>query len=153
MNNWENQYFEEAKKLTSPQQLDEAIFKEAQGYKPRINFNRLLSRATVSCSVVTAILLLIHPAQHLGALTHKSSSAEILYEPALRDWKDIAESAALKPDPWLQLRSQVDRGEYLALCHYWRAEQQAESETPLPDTLRKSAKRHCRILSSSNSQR
>ncbi|AWF80500.1 hypothetical protein BTJ40_06575 [Microbulbifer sp. A4B17] len=153
MSNWENQYFKEAETLTSPQQLDDDLYKTAQAYKPKVNINHLLSRATVSCSVVTALLLLVHPAQHLGAFTHKAGPEEQhSYEPVLRDWKETAAPIIPKPDPWLALRNQVNSGEYVALCHYWRAEQQSESEEPLPDELRKSAKRHCRILSSTASR-
>ncbi|WP_444905969.1 hypothetical protein [Microbulbifer sp. SSSA008] len=153
MSNWENQYFKEAETLTSPQQLDDDLYKTAQTYKPKVNVNHLLSRATVSCSLVTALLLLLHPAQHLGAFTHKANSTEQhLYEPALRDWKETVMAVTPAPDPWLALRNQVNSGEYVALCHYWRAEQQDGSEESLPDELRKSAKRHCRILSSTASR-
>ncbi|MCO1335586.1 hypothetical protein MO867_14700 [Microbulbifer sp. OS29] len=146
MNNWEHQYYKEAEALASPPQLDDEVFKTAQTYKPKANLNHLVSRATVSCSVVIAILLLVHPAQYLGALTHQVSASDLMHEPVLRDWKDTAAPSIPKEDPWLKLRNQIHEGEYVALCHYWRAEQKSVDSNPLPQELRKSAKRHCRIL-------
>ncbi|WP_444888413.1 hypothetical protein [Microbulbifer sp. JMSA008] len=148
MSNWEHQYREEASAFTSPQQLDSGILLQAKGYQPKKDIGRILSGASLSCALVTAFLMLVHPAQHLGARTPAmTQNHEIqLTTQEIAQWQPPRPEPEVKEDPWRTLRSQVSAENYVALCQEWRQQQNNIAEPVLPRELRKAAQKRCRIL-------
>ncbi|GAB2896280.1 hypothetical protein ACCI51_04675 [Microbulbifer echini] len=148
MSNWEHQYREEVSAFTSPQQLDNEVLLQASGYQPKKDIARMLSGASLSCALVTALLMLIHPAQHLGARTPgMTSGSELqLTTQEFSQWQPPPPEPEAIPDPWQRLKDQVSAQNYAALCQEWRYQQKATEEQALPRELRKAAQKRCRLL-------
>ncbi|MFV8782068.1 hypothetical protein ACNKU7_06570 [Microbulbifer sp. SA54] len=145
---WEKEYISAVNGISAPGELDEKIFAQARKYKPVKRENRMLSKAASGFSAIAIAIVLLHPAQYLGALTPDQSSqqgsspaAQVRFEPELL--------AALEvPDQWYNLRSELEAGNYVSLCHQWRQEQRANTDAALPSDLAAKARQHCRILPS-----
>ncbi|WP_020411365.1 hypothetical protein ACJJIG_14590 [Microbulbifer sp. SSSA007] len=148
MSNWEHQYREEVSAFTSPQQLDTQVLQQAKRLQPKKDIGRILSRASLGCATIAAILMLVHPAQHLGALTPRMTPENESPQPELEiaRWQPPQIESETQEDPWQALRNQVTAGNYIALCQEWRLQQRTTAEQPLPRELRKFAQKRCRIL-------
>ncbi|WP_226645852.1 hypothetical protein [Microbulbifer variabilis] len=148
MSNWEHQYREEASAFTSPQQLDCEVLLQAKGYQPKKDIGRMLSGTSMSCALVTALLMLAHPAQHLGARTPTMTQNNEFQLSAqeIAQWQLPAPEPEIQDDPWQTLRNQVSAENYVALCQEWRQQQNNIAEQGLPRELRKAAQKRCRIL-------
>lgn len=148
MSNWERQYHEEVSALASPQQLDVQILQQAKHYQHKKDIGRLLSKVSLSGTVTAALLLLVHPAQLLGALAPgRIPEGEVqISNPTKPQWQAPILPTVPKEDPWVSLHSQVAAGNYIALCSEWRKRRKASADAPLPRELRRRAQKHCRIL-------
>ncbi|MCX2779840.1 hypothetical protein [Microbulbifer thermotolerans] len=145
MNDWEHQYRNAVADITSPATLDEKILQRAKQFRPPQTENRWLSRAAGGCTALAVMILLVHPAQYLGALTPELRAAKNTQASPLHNWQpESAPQAA--PDPWFDLRSQVQAGSYMELCRLWRRQQQGTLAERLPRDLENKAKTHCRLL-------
>ncbi|WP_226667664.1 hypothetical protein [Microbulbifer aggregans] len=143
---WEKEYLSAVDGISAPGELDEKIFAQARKYKPVKRENRMLSKAASGFSAVAIAVVLLHPAQYLGALTpeYRSPDKEVS-DPRIR-FRPKALEAQKKADQWFNLRSEVEAGNYVSLCHQWRQEKRAGTEETLPSDLAAKARQHCRIL-------
>lgn len=144
---WEEEYKAAAYGMTAPNILDEEIFSRARSYKPIKTESRTLSKAASGFTAVAVAIVLFHPAQYLGALTpdqlgHSGTPAD----PQLK-FQPQTPAAQARLDEWYNLRSESAAGNYLALCHQWRQQQNSTTIKKLPADLADEAQQHCRILS------
>ncbi|WP_193165877.1 hypothetical protein [Microbulbifer hainanensis] len=146
MSVWEHQYRDAVAEITSPGTLDEKILLQARQFKPVKQENRWLSKAAGSCAAVAVIVLLVHPAQYLGALTPKQRGAQSNESSSLTNWQLQKPLPATGTDPWFELRSEVQAGNYMRLCQQWRHEQRGITADKLPRDLANKARKHCRLL-------
>lgn len=148
MSNWEHQYREEVSAFTSPQQLDTQVLQQARELQPKKDIGRMLSKASLGCATIAAILMLVHPAQHLGALTPGMTPDSENRQPTLEiaQWQPPEIEPEPQIDPWQALRDQVTAGNFVALCQEWRGQQNTTGENSLPRELRRTAQKRCRIL-------
>ncbi len=144
MSVWESQYRQAASQLVSPEHLDERIMQQARQYKPAPRTNRLASGAAGSFAAVAVMVLLIHPAQYLGALT--PGGTQNSGPNPLENWQPQPSSVGVQRDQWFGLRSEVRAGNYVSLCDHWRREQRGITDSPLPRDLARKARQHCRLL-------
>lgn len=144
---WEKEYLSAVNGISAPGELDEKIFAQARKYKPVKRENRILSKAASGFSAVAIAVVLLHPAQYLGALTPDQSSRQTSTTDTQISFEPTALAALEKPDRWHHLRSELAAGDYISLCHQWRQEQRSSTEEPLPSDLASKARQHCRILS------
>lgn len=142
MSIWERQYRDAVAGITSPGSLDEKILQQARQFKPPRRDNRWLSKAASGCAALAVIVLLVHPAQYLGALTPALRPAQ---QSPLTDWRQ-KHAPAKDVDPWFTLRSQVQAGSYIELCSQWRRQQRGSVSDRLPRDLEDKARLHCRLL-------
>lgn len=146
MSVWERQYRDAAAKITSPGALDEKILQRARQFKPvKRDSNRVLSGVASGCTALAVVVLLIHPAQYLGALTPGQHSTDSAGQ-TLNDWQSRRSGSVAASDPWFALRSEVKAGNYLALCRHWRRQQRGNASEQLPRDLENKAREHCRLL-------
>ncbi|WP_346839415.1 hypothetical protein [Microbulbifer sp. SAOS-129_SWC] len=149
MSIWENRYRDAVADIASPGALDEKILQQARQFKPRKQDKRWLSRTASSFTAVAIVVLLVHPAQYLGALTPKLSGAADASSGPLANWNPAtAKASTPASDPWFELRSAVHAGNYLQLCQQWRKQQRGDRSERLPRDLETMAREHCRILPS-----
>lgn len=146
MSVWERQYRDAVAGITSPVALDEKILQQARQMKPPLSENRWLSKAASSCAAVAILVLLMHPAQYLGALTPGLQVANDVQQNPLRGWQHKISPPTPATDPWFDLRSQVNAGSYIGLCSQWRKQQQGTTREKLPRDLENKALSHCRLL-------
>jgi len=147
MSVWESQYRSAVAEITSPGALDEKILQQASQFKPHKLETRWLSRTASSFTAVAIIVLLVHPAQYLGALTPKLSGGQSAQSSPLANWRPAAANPApTAADPWFELRSEVRAGNYLHLCQQWREQQRGNQSERLPRELESLARQHCRLL-------
>ncbi|WP_237065937.1 hypothetical protein [Microbulbifer guangxiensis] len=135
--------------IQSPAALDEKILKRARSFKPTRRNRPWVSRAASGFAAVAIAVLLIHPAQYLGALTppgHATTPSAAVEETSLANWQEYAEEALAKADPWYELRQTVESGDHVALCSQWREQQRDISAEKLPRDLVREARSHCRLL-------
>ncbi|AOS97487.1 hypothetical protein AUP74_02057 [Microbulbifer aggregans] len=135
--------------IESPSVLDEQILKRARSFKASRKNQPWVSKAASGCAALAIAVLLIHPAQYLGALTPagKSTPGSTVGErSALVNWQDYAKEALAKTDPWYELRHTVESGSHVELCSQWREQQRGLSSKKLPGDLAREARSHCRIL-------
>ncbi|MFC6635175.1 hypothetical protein [Microbulbifer taiwanensis] len=118
----------------------------ARQFKPTKVENPWQSRAAGSCVAVAVILLLVHPAQYLGALTPGVHSANGTQKNPLDGWHQSRPGSTQGGDPWFNLRSQVEAGSYIELCSQWRSQQRGSASDKLPRNLENKARAHCRLL-------
>ncbi|WP_323847270.1 hypothetical protein [Microbulbifer magnicolonia] len=142
----EHQYREAVAGITSPGSLDEKILQYARQFKPARSDNLWLSKAASSGAAVAIVVLLIHPAQYLGALTPSLHPADASRQRPLTNWQQEPTHPAPAVDPWFHLRSQVEAGSYVELCHVWRRQQRGSVSEKLPRDLESKARKHCRLL-------
>lgn len=146
MSVWERQYRDAVAEITSPEILDDKILHQAREFKPIRPENRWLSKAASSCAAVAVVVLLIHPAQYLGALTPNTHPTTAAQGSPLSNWQQQRRDINAGADPWFDLRSQVNAGNYLALCQQWRRQQRGSIDEKLPRDLAAKAREHCRLL-------
>lgn len=147
MSVWEHRYRDAAAEITSPGALDEKILLRARQFKPvRRESNRVLSGVASSCATLAVIVLLIHPAQYLGALTPSQRPADSAQASPLMNWQQPGREPLAAADPWFALRSEVKAGNYRSLCQHWRRQQRGSTSEKLPRDLENEARDHCRIL-------
>ncbi|WP_237064272.1 hypothetical protein [Microbulbifer zhoushanensis] len=145
MSVWESQYREAASQLASPENLDERILQQASQYKPAPSNSRLASGAAGSFAAVAVLVLLIHPARYLGALTPGGSTGT--GTDPLENWQMQQKAPTpVERDQWFALRGEVRAGNYVTLCEQWRKEQRGVLDARLPADLARKARRHCRLL-------
>lgn len=143
MSVWERQYRDAAAEITSPGALDDRILQQARQFKPiKQDNNRVLSGVASSCAALAIVILLIHPAQYLGALSPAGSAQKS----PLNGWQDRRQGPVAATDRWFSLRSEVKAGNYLGLCQQWRRQQRGTAGDRLPRDLEKEAQDHCRLL-------
>ncbi|SEA50263.1 hypothetical protein [Microbulbifer marinus] len=146
MSVWERQYRDAVASITSPVTLDDKILLQARQFKPVRSDNRWLSKAASSCAAIAVLVLLMHPAQYLGALTPGLQSTNGAQQHPLRNWQHKPSQPAQGIDPWFELRSQVNAGSYIELCNQWRQQQRGSIREKLPRDLESKARAHCRLL-------
>lgn len=146
MSVWEHQYRDAVAEITSPGSLDEKILQQARQFKPSRQENRWLSKAAGSCAAVAVVVLLIHPAQYLGALTPATHPAGAAQTSPLAGWQYQRTDKITGSDPWFALRSEVEAGDYMTLCQQWRRQQRGASDEKVPRDLATKAREHCRLL-------
>ncbi len=142
MSIWERHYRDAVAGITSPGSLDEKILQQARLFKPPRGDNRWLSKAASGCAAIAVVVLLVHPAQYLGALTPNLRPAQ---QSPLTEWQQ-KNAPAKAMDPWFALRSQVQAGSYVELCSQWRRQQRDSVSDKLPRDLEDKARVHCRLL-------
>ena len=143
---WEKEYSAAASGITTPDALDQKVFAQARRYKPVRTENRTLSKAASGLSAVAIAVVLLHPAQYLGALTPKHTGDNRELEDLSLQFQPIMAEIAAQPDEWQELRDEVDAGNYVALCSQWRSLQLDSNEDVLPTALEAEARQHCRML-------
>lgn len=145
MSTWEENYRQAASIMVSPEALDERILQQARTFRPPPGHSRIVSGTAGSFAAIAVLVLLIHPAQYLGALT-PGGAADARHDP-LNDWQLKREKPiTVTRDPWVRLRSEIRSGNYVGLCEQWRKEQRGHAEKSLPRDLVKEARAHCRLL-------
>lgn len=147
---WEQAYRRAREQLRTPEPLETKILAGMRAVKPIPNSNRrtsrLLSRTASGFTAVAIAVVLLHPAQYLGATPDQRISPQI--SEAARGERFRQKSVAVKAatDSWQPLRIEVNAGNYMQLCAHWRRQQGAATTEVLPDDLAAEARKHCRIL-------
>ncbi|WP_295799764.1 hypothetical protein [uncultured Microbulbifer sp.] len=143
---WEKEYAAAAGNIVAPEALNQKVLTQARSYAPIKTENRALSRAASGFSAIAIAVILLHPAQYLGALTlNNSGNNQNAEDPALKFHPESVASQA-QMDQWFNLRSEVNAGSYIALCNQWRQQQRTSVSDALPSDLETQAREHCRIL-------
>lgn len=143
---WEKEYVAAVGSITAPDALDQKVFEQARRYKPIKTANRTLSKAATGFSVFAIAVLLLHPAQYLGALTpNPIGTGQGSEDPRLK-YRPKPAATQIQTDRWFNLRSEVKAGNYVSLCNQWRQQQRASNSDNLPADLESQARQHCRIL-------
>lgn len=149
-NHWESSYRQAVGQLQVPAPLDEKVLSSARAIKPtRKESNqtgRLLSKVASGFSAVAVAIVLLHPAQYLGATPEQISPQNNSRELGLERHRINRGKQALKTDAWHALRTEVSAGNYMQLCAQWRRQQRSVAEEALPADLAGKARQHCRIL-------
>ena len=134
---WETSYRRAITNIRMPSDLDDKVQQGIRGVKPirpirqPRQSNGLLSKAASGFSAVALAVVLLHPAQYIGATPGQPEPVSL--------------PVAAK-DPWQALRNAVEAGNYRELCAEWRRQQRAEVDEELPSDLAARARQHCRIL-------
>lgn len=147
---WESCYRREREKLRTPTPLEKKILADIRAVRPIDSAGRkaarLLSRAASGFGAVAFAIVLLNPAQYIGAApgqltppqnTDANGHDQIRPQPAM---------IQTKADAWHALRTEVDTGNYVGLCAQWRRQQHSADTDPLPKELAATARKHCRIL-------
>ena len=143
---WEKEYAAATGHITAPETLDQKVFAHARSYKPIKTESRTLSKAATGCSAIAIAILLLHPAQYLGALTpNPIGSSQGSEDPRLK-YRPKPAATQTQSDQWFNLRSEVKAGNYVSLCNHWRQQERASNSDKLPADLESQARQHCRIL-------
>ena len=149
-NHWESSYRHASDQLQSPTPLDEKVLSSARAIKPTRAVNdrtgRILSKAASGFSAIAIAIVLLHPAQYIGATPGQVSPQNNSRELGLERYRVKAAQQTLKTDAWHALRTEVSAGNYMELCAQWRRQQRAVGEEALPADLASKARQHCRIL-------
>lgn len=145
MSTWETHYRRAAARMVSPEELDDRILEQARRFTPVPGNSRIVSGTAGGFAAIAVLVLLVHPAQYLGALT-PGGATDAQHDP-LNNWQlEREEPVTVTRDPWLRLRSEVRAGNYVGLCEQWRKEQRRQAGESLPRDLLKEARAHCRLL-------
>ncbi|MCK7597594.1 hypothetical protein M0G74_09980 [Microbulbifer sp. CAU 1566] len=147
-NHWESSYRRAAGRIHSPKPLDEKVLSGLKGIKPikpsAAPGNRLLSKVASGFSAVALAIVLLHPAQYIGAapgqLTPQDKAS------GLDRYRPKPSLITPKTDAWHGLRTEVEAGNYIELCAQWRRVQRSSGSEQLPADLTAKARQHCRIL-------
>ncbi|WP_299593740.1 hypothetical protein [uncultured Microbulbifer sp.] len=149
-NRWEPTYRRASGQLHTPAPLDEKVLSKARAVQPTRKFDgptgRLLSKAASGFSAIAIAIVLLHPAQYIGATPGQISPQNNSRELGLERYRAKMEQQQAKTDTWYNLRTEVNAGNYLSLCAQWRQQQRASGDKPLPSDLAAKARQHCRIL-------
>ncbi|WP_043317046.1 hypothetical protein [Microbulbifer sp. HZ11] len=151
---WEVSYKRAIAEVRTPTALDEKVLERIRGVKalrpirPPQKHSGLLSKAASSFSALAIVVVLLHPAQYIGA-----APGQIVPESAQTGSRGLERYRAkpgtivdTKSDRWHALRTEVDAGSYTQLCAQWRREQRSNTSDSLPADLASKARQHCRIL-------
>ncbi|WP_066963449.1 hypothetical protein [Microbulbifer sp. Q7] len=147
---WESFYHHDSGQLQVPASLDEKLLSSARAIKPRRPVNstssRLLSKAASGFGAIAIAIVLLHPAQYIGAtpgqIGHQNNSREL----GLERYRTKPGNQAARQDTWHALRTEVKAGNYMELCAQWRRQQRSAGDNTLPADLASKARQHCRIL-------
>ncbi|KUJ81662.1 hypothetical protein AWR36_014190 [Microbulbifer flavimaris] len=145
----ERDYQLAAAAMQSPHTLDERVLQQARSFRATRQKYPWVSKAASGCAAFAIAVLLIHPAQYLGALTPSGTSHPVTTSSeikALASWQEYAGEALARTDPWFELRQTVKTGDHVALCSHWREQKRGTTAEKLPADLAQEARRHCRVL-------
>lgn len=149
-NHWESSYRQAAGQLQAPAPLNEKVLSSARAIKPtrevKHRTGRLLSKVASGFSAVAIAIVLLHPAQYIGATPEQISPQNNSRELGLERHRIDMGKRTLKADTWHTLRTEVTAGNYMQLCAQWRRQQRSVDEEALPADLATKARQHCRIL-------
>jgi len=149
-NHWELSYRRASGQLQAPTRLDEKVLSSARTIQPIRNGNspsgRLLSKVASGFSAIAIAIVLLHPAQYIGATPGQISPNNSSRELGLERYRKKPEAERATTDAWHALRTEVGAGNYMELCAQWRRQQRATDKEPLPADLASKARQHCRIL-------
>lgn len=147
---WELSYRRASAQLQVPAQLDEKVLSNARTVQPiRKSGNqtgRFLSKVASGLSAIAIAIVLLHPAQYIGATPGQISSQNNSRELGLERYREKIVTQRVTADAWHGLRTEVHAGNYMELCAQWRRQQRSTSEEALPSDLASKARQHCRIL-------
>jgi hypothetical protein len=139
MSNWECQYTKAAGGIFSPKTLDEKILQIARTYKMPRKKREIRRKAIGGFAAVGILVLLIHPAQYLGARTPSVTQTS---QPQI-----LVGEIPPTPNAWRWIRANVKAGDYTELCARWRQQRQGGANADnFPRDLAAEARRHCRAL-------
>lgn len=149
-NHWESSYRHASGQLKPPALLDERVLSSARAIKPngegKGRTGRMLSKAASGFSAIAIAIVLLHPAQYIGATPGQIGPQNNSRELGLERYRAKPGKQQAQTDAWHALRSEVNAGNYMALCAQWRRDQRAAGEDKLPPDLAGKARQHCRIL-------
>lgn len=147
---WESVYRRSIRDIQSPALLDRKILDSAKAIKPlrpaRPKRNRLLLGVAPGFGAIAIAIALLQPAQYIGAAPGLADPQGSDAEGGLDRYRPKASPAEIRTDRWHSLRTEVDAGNYMALCAHWRRTQRSSGGKTLPADLMSKARRHCRIL-------
>ncbi|MCQ3827822.1 hypothetical protein HXX02_00030 [Microbulbifer elongatus] len=151
---WETSYRRAVEELRAPAALDDKILAGIRGVKTlkparsRRQSGGLLSKAASACSALAIVVVLLHPAQYIGAAPGGVALPEGDHTTPRGLERYRAKPATIKvnTDPWHTLRTEVNAGSYMQLCAEWRRQKHSAAKASLPDDLVSKARQHCRIL-------
>lgn len=149
-NLWESSYRRAREQLRTPKPLETKILADISAMKPihpaNRKANRLLSRAASGFSAVAIAIVLLHPAQYIGATPGQLSPRPGGEASGLERYRPKSAATQITTDSWHALRTEVKAGNYMELCAQWRRQQSAPGTDTLPNDLFTEARKHCRIL-------
>lgn len=149
-NQWESSYRRARDQLRTPAPLETKILADISAVKPihakNTAGNRLLSRAASGFSVIAIAVVLLHPAQYIGAAPGQLTPRQSAEPGTLERYRPEPAASQIVTDEWYTLRTEVKAGNYAGLCAQWRRQQRASGTDALPNDLTSEARKHCRIL-------
>lgn len=149
-NHWEHAYRRAREQLRTPEPLETKILADLRAIKPiqpaNRKANRLLSRVASAFTAVAIAIVLLHPAQYIGATPGQLIPRQGGETGGLERFRPKALATQTGMDTWHSLRIEVKAGNYMTLCAQWRRQQAAAATDVLPDDLAAEARKHCRIL-------
>lgn len=148
--NWEQDFRRATDAIGSPDALDERIFSLARTYAPIKRTSRITSKAASGLGALAIAVILLHPAQYLGALTPAQAASDG-FGSNLSSRERIKRQVSTPrnipaADKWHSLRAEIEAGNLAGLCAQWRRAQRGSSDDSLPADLVSKAKQHCRLL-------
>lgn len=149
-NQWESSYRRARDQLRTPAPLETKILADISAVKPihttDSTGNRLLSRAASGFTAIAIAVVLLHPAQYIGAAPGQLTPQQSTEPGTLERYRPKPAVNQMVTDEWHTLRTEVKAGNYAALCAQWRRQQRASGTDALPNDLASEARKHCRIL-------
>ncbi|AQQ67166.1 hypothetical protein Mag101_05590 [Microbulbifer agarilyticus] len=155
-NQWESSYQQAIEAIHVPSHLDEKVMDGLRNIKPAQKNRRpqgkasLLSKVGSGLGVLAVAIVLLHPAQYIGAEPGQVTPGQAeRVKPAEGQLAQKAAAAAtVQPvlDEWYHIREEVQAGNFMSLCAQWRRQQGGDNNTLLPKDLATKAKQHCRLL-------
>ncbi len=149
-NHWESSYRQARSQLRTPAPLETKILADIRAVKPihptARSSSRLLSRAASGFSAVAIAIVLLHPAQYIGAAPGQWTPQQSAEPAALERYRPKPVAIEKNIDEWHSLRTEVKAGSYTELCAQWRRQQRGAATNTLPNDLASAARKHCRIL-------
>ncbi|WP_241292405.1 hypothetical protein [Microbulbifer celer] len=148
--NWEQDFRRATDAIGSPDALDERIFSLARTYAPIKKTSRITSKAASGLGALAIAVILLHPAQYLGALTPAQAASDGFGSSVSsreRIKRQVAQPRGMPAaDKWHSLRAAIKAGNLAGLCAQWRRTQRGGSDEALPADLISKAQTHCRLL-------
>lgn len=148
--NWEKDFRVAVDVIGTTEAMDERILARARSYKPLKQQSRVTSKAASGLAALAIAVILLHPAQYLGALTPAQAASDGFASSTStrqRLKKQVVQGQKTPTvDKWHSLRTEINAGNLAGLCAQWRREQRNAGQDMLPSDLAAKAKQHCRIL-------